>query len=218
MEMGLGRERPMKAMNAFKLGGALKERILKVQANIELRQVGFKSRKLLFRLFRGVAEALGPGGHSGPAIECSSPGALCRSRQGRKCRRFCCWWSKMPMPCSGAKESRTTVACLKFRLRRQLSGNFYTYHLNKLLDLGEDFIGAAADAVKESKSRRAKDAAGEESDLETERDAKSLRLRGKMNKVEVPVGQEQKIYSPNRNCWGSQFILQRVDGQDDLGT
>ena len=25
-------------------------------------------------------------------------------------------------------------------------------------------------------------------------------------------------YSPNRNCWGSQFILQRVDGQDDLGT
>ena len=24
--------------------------------------------------------------------------------------------------------------------------------------------------------------------------------------------------SPNRNCWGSQFILQRVDGQDDLGT
>ena len=25
-------------------------------------------------------------------------------------------------------------------------------------------------------------------------------------------------FSPNRNCWGSQFILQRVDGQDDLGT
>ena len=24
--------------------------------------------------------------------------------------------------------------------------------------------------------------------------------------------------SPNRNCWGSQFILQRVDGQDDSGT
>ena len=21
-------------------------------------------------------------------------------------------------------------------------------------------------------------------------------------------------FSPNRNCWGSQFILQRVDGQD----
>ena len=26
------------------------------------------------------------------------------------------------------------------------------------------------------------------------------------------------FFSPNRNCWGSQFILQRVDGQDDLGT
>ena len=26
------------------------------------------------------------------------------------------------------------------------------------------------------------------------------------------------VFSPNRNCWGSQFILQRVDGQDDLGT
>ena len=26
------------------------------------------------------------------------------------------------------------------------------------------------------------------------------------------------ILFPNRNCWGSQFILQRVDGQDDLGT
>ena len=28
----------------------------------------------------------------------------------------------------------------------------------------------------------------------------------------------EMINSPNRNCWGSPFILQRVDGQDDLGT
>ena len=31
-------------------------------------------------------------------------------------------------------------------------------------------------------------------------------------------GPKRVLYSPNRNCWGSQFILQRVDGQDELGT
>ena len=35
--------------------------------------------------------------------------------------------------------------------------------------------------------------------------------------LDPKTGSDQRS-SPNRNCWGSQFILQRVDGQDDSGT
>lgn len=148
VEMGLARPDRV-AVNVFgKIGGGLKDRILKVQANIELRQAWQKV------LDREV-----------------SVGRLLNA----------------------ALQALLLLVVGNLNAIRQLSGNFYTYHLNKLLDLQEEFIDAAADAVKETKDR--KDARcgvlRDESDGEDAPD-KGLRIRGKVGRVEVPEGQERR--------------------------
>ncbi|CAK9085270.1 unnamed protein product [Durusdinium trenchii] len=151
LDMGLGRP-DRAAVNMFgKLGGALKERILKVQANIELRQAWQKLLDLEVSVGRLLNAAL---------------------------------------------QALLLLVVGNTNAIRQLSGNFYTYHLNKLLDLGEAFIGAAADAAKDAKERKEARRGmmrGEESDGEDYANPdKSLRIRGKVGRVEVPEGQERR--------------------------
>lgn len=150
VEMGLARP-DRTAVNIFgKVGGGLKERILKVQANIELRQAW---QKLLDREV--------------------SVGRLMNA----------------------ALQALLLLVVGNVNAIRQLSGNFYTYHLNKLLDLQEDFIDAAAGAVKEHKERKdarrgvLKEDEDGESDISPD---KGLRIRGKVGRVEVPEGKERR--------------------------
>jgi len=79
---------------------------------------------------------------------------------------------------------------------RQLSGNFFAYHMNKLLDLGEEFLDAAKEAKEEKDMRRGRGqrkSTGEESESEAGEDGKKPpRMRNKMGRVEVPVGQERQ--------------------------
>ncbi|CAL1164514.1 unnamed protein product [Cladocopium goreaui] len=148
VEMGLARPDRV-AVNVFgKIGGGLKDRILKVQANIELRQAWQKV------LDREV-----------------SVGRLLNA----------------------ALQALLLLVVGNLNAIRQLSGNFYTYHLNKLLDLQEEFIDAAADAVKETKDRKdaRRGVLRDESDGEDAPD-KGLRIRGKVGRVEVPEGQERR--------------------------
>ncbi|OLP95992.1 Cyclin-related protein FAM58A [Symbiodinium microadriaticum] len=79
---------------------------------------------------------------------------------------------------------------------RQLSGNFFAYHMNKLLDMGEEFLDAAKEAKAEKDMRRGRGqrtSTGEESESDTGEDGKKPpRMRNKMGRVEVPVGQERQ--------------------------
>jgi len=83
---------------------------------------------------------------------------------------------------------------------RQLSGNFYAYHMNKLLDLGEEFLGAAANKVQEKKEKqderrgleRTEDSDGES---DNSKGSKGPRMRKKLGQVEVPQGQERRVMS-----------------------
>ncbi|CAE7217927.1 glpF6 [Symbiodinium natans] len=150
VELGLVRERaPVNTFSSAKLG--LKDRIMKVQANLELRAAWQKlvdKEVMGGRVMNAALQAL-------LLLVVGNSGAL-----------------------------------------RQLSGNFFAYHMNKLLDLGEEFLDAAKEAKEEKDMRRGKRKPSTEAESESEfEDGKNKpppRMRNKMGKVEVPTGPERQ--------------------------
>jgi len=144
VDLGLVRERA--PVNSFTKMG-LKDRILKVQANIELRQAW---QKLVDK------EVMG----------------------GRVM--------------NAALQALVLLVVGNSGATRQLSGNFFAYHMNKLLDLGEEFLDAAKEAKEQKDQRRHRKSMESEAESEDENNTKGPRMRTKMRKVEVPEGQERR--------------------------
>ncbi|CAE7317867.1 fam58a [Symbiodinium pilosum] len=145
VDLGLVRERT--AVNTFSKMG-LKDRIMKVQANIELRTAWQKlvdKEVMGGRVMNAALQAL-------LLLVVGNSGAL-----------------------------------------RQLSGNFFAYHMNKLLDMGEDFLDAALEAKEQKEMRRGQRKSVEEEDEDEQEDGKKgPRMRMKLGKVEVPQGPERQ--------------------------